>query len=331
MADFMNYYKFIISALDEMGFEVKYLKIYQGEGTYCEKFFHKKNNNIERYYNEKLLELEDSNFDYVLVFRGEDVPNGFFEKLFKKNKSSLNVLYLWDSLENDNQTFRRLDLFDKVFTFDPYDAKKYDLKFRPLFYVKNYEVQRTDVVNKPAFMFVGTDHNDRFNILEDISAWCVANGYPFFFYLLANEGKLRFFLNRIRKNNYKKSSNIIYSWKILSSREIQQKLDDYGVVIDIERPKQNGLTIRTIETIASGKKLLTTNTDIRNYSFYDPNRIMILDREAPKVNEDFLLADSVFDYDGFSTQYSLISFLKEVLGLGKKEVSNYYKEVKTND
>jgi spermidine synthase len=50
---------------------------------------------------------------------------------------------------------------------------------------------------------------------------------------------------------------------------------------------QKGLTLRVFEAIGAGKKLITTNQYIQNYSFYNPNNIYIINRENIKLEEAF--------------------------------------------
>ena len=51
-------------------------------------------------------------------------------------------------------------------------------------------------------------------------------------------------------------------------------------IFDIEHPLQRGLTIRSIEALGAGKKLITTNKSIVEEDFYNPKNIYILDRES---------------------------------------------------
>ena len=45
--------------------------------------------------------------------------------------------------------------------------------------------------------------------------------------------------------------------------------------------------MRTFEALASGKKILTTNSDIKNYPFFSEENVMILNRKNLKISEDF--------------------------------------------
>ena len=50
--------------------------------------------------------------------------------------------------------------------------------------------------------------------------------------------------------------------------------------------------MRTFETLASGKKLLTTNSDIRNYPFFDEELISVIKRDQVQIDLEFLKSDS---------------------------------------
>jgi hypothetical protein len=63
------------------------------------------------------------------------------------------------------------------------------------------------------------------------------------------------------------------------------------VVLDINHPNQKGLTMRTFETIGAQRKLITTNEDIKRYSFYNPNNILVINRKNPELNESFFYSD----------------------------------------
>jgi hypothetical protein len=60
-------------------------------------------------------------------------------------------------------------------------------------------------------------------------------------------------------------------------------------VLDIEHHEQTGLTMRTLEALAGGNKLITTNQSIKDEPFFDENMILVIDRENPVLDKDFFL------------------------------------------
>ena len=60
-------------------------------------------------------------------------------------------------------------------------------------------------------------------------------------------------------------------------------------IIDINHPNQTGLTMRTIETLGNGKRLITTNHHIKNESFYNEKMILVIDRTNIQIPVEFFL------------------------------------------
>lgn len=67
-----------------------------------------------------------------------------------------------------------------------------------------------------------------------------------------------------------------FQFKPLTENEIVNIMSKTDAVFDICNENQNGLTMRTIETLGAGKKLITTNKTIINYDFYSPNNILLV-------------------------------------------------------
>ena len=71
--------------------------------------------------------------------------------------------------------------------------------------------------------------------------------------------------------------------------------------------------MRTIEILGLKRKFITTNKDIVNYDFYNPNNIMVIDREQPQI--DFNFFDLPYEEldDNLYNKYSLKNWILEVL------------------
>ena len=99
----------------------------------------------------------------------------------------------------------------------------------------------------------------------------------------------------------------------LPVKQVQEILEDTVSVVDIEHPDQSGLTIRTIEAVFSGRKLITTNSDIVNYDFYDSNNILVIDRKYPVIPDGFLEGKATEMKPDLVDKYSIKGWLKELL------------------
>lgn len=233
---------------------------------------------INAYYRNIYECIKSKELNFVLILRGEVVPKWFLQKV-KSSYPKVNLIYYtWDSIENNPSSFEILNLFDKKFSFDHKDCEKYNLELRPLFIpfeslrIKNYTKQQGHF----KFSFVGTLHSDRFQIFSELKKYLkeqeIAKGYfyiqNYFVYLY------RIYL----ENAFDRIPTHFRYFKELSIDEIRKIYEDSEFVLDINHPKQTGLTLRTFEVLALGKKLITTNENIKNYRFYN-NFIRIIDRE----------------------------------------------------
>ena len=78
----------------------------------------------------------------------------------------------------------------------------------------------------------------------------------------------------------------------------------------IEHINQNGLTIRSMEVLGAGLKLITTNKNIINEDFFSEKSIMVIDRQNIKMDSTF------FDHDQISPldkKYTLKLWLSHIL------------------
>ena len=83
-------------------------------------------------------------------------------------------------------------------------------------------------------------------------------------------------------------------------------------ILDAPQAGQTGLTIRTIECLGAKRKLITTNTDIRYYDFYNESNILIFDDNVD-VNSAFFTNDYQDIPEEIYEKYSLRSWLKTML------------------
>ena len=99
----------------------------------------------------------------------------------------------------------------------------------------------------------------------------------------------------------------------MSSNEIADVVEQSKIILDIQHPKQTGLTMRTIEMIGMNKKIMTTNETIKEYDFYNPNNIFVIDRNNIKLDTDFFDKQYVPIQKETYEKYSLEQWIKDVL------------------
>ena len=115
------------------------------------------------------------------------------------------------------------------------------------------------------------------------------------------------------KPEFRGTAEDIFSYHKLNAEEISEIVDQSRIILDIQHPKQTGLTMRTIEMIGMNKKLITTNQNIKNYDFYNSDNIAVIDRKQVEIPDDFLKSPYIPISPEVYEKYSLQSWILEVL------------------
>lgn len=261
---------------------------------------------IDRYFDQIIATNKAVDFDYVFFVKGESASVKSVGKLKMHFPNAKFILYLWDSISNNDNT-DIYSLFDKVLSFDKDDCKSQpDFVFRPLFYLDQFkEISREKKTDyKYLSSFVGTVHSDRYFVVKDIINAFQQNERKSKTILFL-PSKLLFWFRKLTESLFRTVPYSDICFTSVSFAEVSQIFIDSMIVIDIQHPKQMGLTMRTIETLGADKKLITTNSDIKNYDFYNENNILIVERDKVIVPSAFLESSYVAVEQSIYNKYSI--------------------------
>lgn len=269
---------------------------------------------FSQYIGKILQKVKHIDFDYILIIRGEAFsPFDIFKlrRFFPKAKL---VLYLWDSLKN-NDTRRLFPFVDKVLSFDPEDCKKYpNLIHRPLFFTRDYEkIAETRKFNND-LVFVGTLHSGRLLLLQRVENYLKQHGLLVKSYLYFPT-RLLYIRKKLTDRSFKGYSMHDFKFKMLPASEVSKWLAGSKVSLDMQGSSQSGLTMRTIEVLGAKRKLITTNKQILNYDFYNEKNIQVIDNDFQ--NLDLAFFDTPFHEipKAIYEKYTLRNWIDEVLDL----------------
>lgn len=289
-ANFFGYEKAIVKKLVELDANVDFYNERPSDSIISKGIIRVKSNlyqrKIDHYYQKISNETGTKNYDFFLLIKGETIPFFFLENFRGRNPNAKMIFYSYDSVKEYPKFHQLYSYFDLNFTFEPKDALKYNLHFRPLFFLNEYAQHEKSDQRKHDLVFIGSAHTDRYLIGQKVRELCDELQLRSYFYYYA-PGKTTFILKKIFDKNLQKFDRKKLSFKKLSHQEIADIYRDSFAVLDINKPFQNGLSMRTFEALASGKKLLTTNSDIKNYPFYNSENIHILERNDLKIKADF--------------------------------------------
>jgi len=314
---FFSYEKKIADKMREMGAEVDMYDV-RSVTSAAERALLKVNPAIfsaksERYYADILAANADKNYDYVLIVKCDMTPAGALEKMRELYPNAKLCLYLWDSIENIPGVTGKLKYFDSIKSFDPRDCEQIEgMKLRPLFFADEFRKEPKSEGFKYDLSFLGTIHSDRWAIIKEIRSQLNEQGLRgnFFMYL---QSRAVYHLYKALKKEFKDTKPEDFDYEKKPLAEIAAEVDESKVILDIQHPKQTGLTMRTLEMLGMNKKLITTNESIRNYDFYDPANILIADRKNIKLDPAFMQAPYRPVSADIYEKYSLRSWILDVL------------------
>jgi len=245
-------------------------------------------NKIDVYYKNIIKQTKKREIDYLLLINPETIDNKEIETIRCYHPTIKVYTYMWDSIKNKKNSLKLLESSDRFFTFDYEDKKiNQEIKFLPLFYINDYKELQPVSDYQYDFTFIGTVHSDRYTTIKKIEKFSIEKDLKIFFYFYS-PSRILFFFQRLFKKNFKNIDRNDISYESMSKKDIVNIISKSRVIIDIQHPFQNGLTMRTLEVLGAKRKLLTTNNKVKEYDFYDDNNILIFDRGNVRIDKEFI-------------------------------------------
>ncbi|OZI28136.1 hypothetical protein CEG14_24800 [Bordetella genomosp. 1] len=264
----------------------------------------------DRYYRDALAALPGADYDLVFVVNGQTLSEQTLQDWRKRFPGAVFVMYMWDSFGNRPNAVTNMKYFDHVFTFDRNDAERYQLNFRPLFFVRGFE---REPVAQPDYdiSFVGTAHTDRYAVVSRVNAALPAGAVPHWYLYL--QAPWVYWAYRVLYRDFRNAPRSAFRFEPLAKATVQSIFNNSRAILDVEHAQQTGLTMRTLETLGARKKLVTTNTAVRDYDFYRPANVCIIDRQQPRIPDDFFTRPYEDIAPEIYQRYRLEGWLDEML------------------
>jgi len=268
-----------------------------------------------KFFSEVTQREKNFNPNYVVFINAEAINAKSLLMMKKEFPNSKFIVYMWDSCKNKHIK-HLFHLFDSAFSFDLDDCKQYGLEFRPLFFASSFQKQDAKKEYKYDLSFIGTVHSDRAKILQRVKDYCDENGLRYFFYLYV-PGNLLFGLRMILDPYFRHFDRSMVHLVPVDKNVVTDVSENSRCIIDINHPKQSGLTMRTLEMVGLKRKIMTTNANIIKYDFYDPADQIVINRSDFKISKDDILYEYREISDSTYFEYSLENWVKDVFGLRK--------------
>ncbi|MEP6710968.1 MAG: hypothetical protein ABJA37_01055 [Ferruginibacter sp.] len=221
--------------------------------------------NHEAIINEAIKKLKPG-YDAIIIIRPDIIEDVNLKLL--RTKTNFFIAYYWDTAAFFPRKIIIKDIFDKVYSFDADDCKKYGFTFLSNFYFYDHIIAEPtcQVYNLSAFDY-------RYKLIENIAESLQRSNISFCF--------------KVHTIRHFESKYISRISTVLNYTEMLKEIAGAEVLLDVNKDNQNGLTFRPFEAMGLGKKLITTNKNIRSYDFYDEQNILIIDPLNPEIPPGF--------------------------------------------
>lgn len=289
----------ITNHIDFNTFTYKYPNFFYKAYNFFLKTFFKTNLKTLYYGREIIKRLNEKGEiqDVILVIKGDFIaPQSILE--FKKYTKKT-IGFFNDNTYRCPKIIKVIPNFDEVYSFEKEDCKKYNLKFATN-WIYNSMISSDNIKNTKYKIFNISSMDKRLSLISKIASDLLSKkiNYKFIVY---------------DKKNIGNDKNLEYISRHISLSDVNTYINNSQVLLDINRKGQSGLTFRVFESMGLKKKLITTNSDIRNYDFYNPNNILIIDENNPNIPIDFFNNEYEEIPKEILNKYTLNGWVEKVL------------------
>lgn len=245
----------------------------------------------EKYFNRKLVNIDT---DLIIVF-DPHCRIQFLEWIKANNPKTRIILWLWNTVKEigKNIPLDQVPSGIEIWSYSHYDCEKYGLKYNTTFYP--YKIERVDVSIEYDVLFVGKDKGRLEDILE-VKKVLEKCGLKTYFHISPT-------------HQYELRKKKIYQPKIPYT-EVNNLISKSRCLLDCVVDDTAGLTIRPLEAIYRGKKLITNNKAIRNEDFYDQRNIFIYGIDDISRLKTFVRSEYVAPSDEILKEYTMDGWIE---------------------
>lgn len=245
------------------------------------------NNSVNRIMNDM-----ESEYKRILIIRPDLLSDRHLQQLRERTRCF--IAYYWDTVEYAPRKQNVMHFFDRIFSFDPGDCKKFGFDFQCNFYC--YEKHALETKYR---VYNLSSLDRRKGTTEEVAMALEHLGMSYLF---------KGFRRKPFTNAY------IQHTPRITYQEMLDEASYCDVVLDVTKEGQTGLTFRPFEALGLNKKLITTNAAIRDYEFYDPENIMIVEPGSIHLEKRFFETPVKEVPASIKSKYHINQWLNDVLG-----------------
>lgn len=262
---------------------------------------------LDRYHRQIILSYPVDSFYHVVFLQVHQFSQSNLELLKARQSRARFTLYNWDAVTtHDYRPY--LHHFDRVLTFDPDDARALGIGYLPLFCIRRFQGLLRQEIAPLSVYFVGNIVNPhRYRAVEAFREFCRGEGIAFRTYLSTTiHGYTTMCKAGIRPREV--------SFRSIGDQDFVDMIEKSTAVFDFANHRQTGFTMRTMENLCAGKKIITNNLSVREAEFYSEDRFLVFNGLDFSSVVDFLVHSLDKPQEDFPA-YHVQNFAARLLGI----------------
>lgn len=240
------------------------------------------------------------NFKTIILFDAV-ASKEVMVSLMENNTNARYILYMWNINVNKEIICFANDNGWEVWSFDKKESIQFGYKYNQQFYPN----VKTEKVNffKWDFFWVGYNKGRLKQLLELIDLF---DRERFSYKIIVREWSQYGVPQIIKDKKLKK----FLTYKETDYNRVINHVKKSKCLIDLVVEKQEGLTIRVLESLMYKKKLLTNNKVIRQEKFYNKNNIFVIGDDSLENLRDFIMSPYEELSENILAEYTMETWLK---------------------
>lgn len=265
------------------------------------------NRYLEAHHSAAIRASESTVYDKVVFLQAHQMCLANLAWLRDVQSKAEFVLYNWDALSNHDYR-PQAPYFDRVLTFDRRDAIDNGFGYLPLFCQRSMQGLRRDRAEPGTLFMVGNIVKPaRYSAIESFRAYCVEHKLMFRQHLKITPVV---WSQLVRTGTHPRG----VTFRSIKQCAFREMIETTTGVFDFANHAQSGQTMRMMENLCAGKKIVTNNTWVRMEPFFSPDRIHVFDDLDFSGVAEFLENPLANPNDEFP-EYYVQSFVRQLLGL----------------
>lgn len=260
---------------------------------------------LDRFHSHIIEKEKGNRYAYIIFLQVHTFSENNFIRLRKGHSEAKFVFYSWDALSPIIDYRPYLPYFDKTYTFDPEDAEQYGLEYLPLFCLRDFQNMPIYKYDYDVYMVGNMVKPARYKAVMAFENYCKINGLRFKKYLKCTP----VVMSKLLLNGYFPRGLKLRS---IPQEEFISMMQRSKATFDFANHQQSGYTMRFIENLCGGKKIITNNDRALSESFYSPNRFVVFNDLNFDGVKEFLDSPLTDDHIQFS-QFYIQTFVEKLL------------------